>query len=218
MYNQNQTFLSFSVAVWCGCEKPRCSEPNAAVLRPASREPGVRRHPAATRLPQRFQQLKPRPHVQCEPPQSQHQQQQRPVWAQPQHQHHVEARENLAADNNKKEKKHPNPPVCTCTSSVSHCVTQNQHQWRDIRYRVTGDIPLRCKLGHCTFLNIFYFLFLFFLLILFSLGLKWSRSALRFMFLKPQPNRLLPSAFIPYRKSISLTLKTFPTMSSSSLL
>lgn len=75
--------------VWCGREEPRCPQSDAALLCPASRKSGVRRHPRPTWLPRRV-----RRHVDADRDtaqrQPQRQQQQRTVRAEPQHQHHVD--------------------------------------------------------------------------------------------------------------------------------
>lgn len=66
------TGCSLSCAVRGGREEPRRSGPDPAGLRPASRQPGVHRHPAAARLPQRQR----RHHADPQPAPPQHQRQQ----------------------------------------------------------------------------------------------------------------------------------------------
>lgn len=75
------SYLSYSPIVRCGCEESGGSWPDAAVLRSASGQPGVRGHLTSARLPQRYKQPDVCAYTQHEPPQpqSEYQQQQRPV-------------------------------------------------------------------------------------------------------------------------------------------
>lgn len=114
--------LLCSLTVWCGCEKSGCSWPNTAVLCPPSGQPGVRRHLTSARLPQWFKQPDVRAYAQHEPPQRQSQyQQQRPVRAEPKHQHHVGAREEPWT----------HPFLFPVPLPLFHTVTINQYQWKN---------------------------------------------------------------------------------------
>lgn len=101
-------------------EEPGRSRSDDAVLRPAGRQPGVCGHLAPARLSQRWGQHDVRGHAQHESPQPEHQQQQRSVRAEPQHQHHVGDGGTLGT------LRLPPPPP-----PVLHTVTRRWHQGRD---------------------------------------------------------------------------------------
>ena len=203
-----------SSAVRRGREESRCSWPDPAVLRSAGRQPGMRGHLTSARLPQRHRQPDVRGHAQHGPPQSQsqHQQQQRPVRAQPQHQHHVGESRRMRKT---PEPTHPTPPLPSTSSSVSHCVTQNRYQRRDIRRDghivENSTTPERRRSGCLGVRTLYSVLYYYLFLVLFVEFIQsWSEMIMLsfklffvfffffvFLFFKRQPNKWLTLAFIP---------------------